>query len=69
MVFSKVGFCMKLYCSINICLRLLTAGWYVVTIGNFFCVMQVHGALNPKGQRSVSFAGHRSQVTPVTCDL
>lgn len=44
MLFSKDWFCMKLHCFINICLRLLTAGWYVVTKGKilssafFFCV-------------------------------
>ena len=44
MVFSKGWFCIRLHCSINVCLRLFTAGCYVVTKGKilslalFFCV-------------------------------
>ena len=46
MVSSKGRFCIRLHCSISVCLRLYTAtaGWYVVTKGKllslafFFCV-------------------------------
>ena len=31
MVFSKGCFCIRLHCSISVCLTLFTAGWYVVT--------------------------------------
>ena len=43
MVFSKGWLCIRLHCSISVCLRLFTAGWYVVTKGKilslafFFC--------------------------------
>ena len=33
-VFSKGWLCSRLQCSINICFRILTAGWYIVTKRN-----------------------------------
>ena len=33
-VFSKGWLCIRLQCSINICVKFLTAGWYIVTEGN-----------------------------------
>ena len=33
MVYIKGSFCTRLHCSISVCLRLFTAGWYVVTKG------------------------------------
>ena len=44
MIFSKGLFCIRLHCSISVCLRLFTAGCYVATKGKilslafFFCV-------------------------------
>ena len=33
MVFSKGWFCIRVHCSINVCFRLLTTGWYIVAKG------------------------------------
>ena len=65
MVFSKGLFCIRLHCSINVCLRLVTAGWYVVTKGKIlslefsFCVKAdgLAAKLTPEKDLSMTVLG------------
>ena len=51
---------MRLHCSISACLRLFTAGWYVVTKGKilsltfFFCVKADGPAAKPTPEKDLS---------------
>ena len=63
MVFSKGWFCIRLHCSISVCLRLLTAGWYVVTKGNilslaFFKIISFFLALHSSVWSGNTKGGH-----------
>ena len=67
-VFSKGLLCIRHHCSINICFKFLTAGWYVVTKGNKrswpfgFCVcLRVdfqEAKLTPDRHLSMMFFGY-----------
>lgn len=74
-VFSKGWLCSRLQCSINICFRILTAGWYIVTkrnkrswpFGFSVCVRAdcLEAKLTPDGDHDVFrvhvASGHLSQ--------
>ena len=67
-VFSKGWLCIRLHFSINICLKFLTSGWYVVTKGNKrswpfgFCVCLYadcqEAKLTPDRHLSMMFSGY-----------
>ena len=73
-VFSKGWLCIRVQCSINICFKFLTAGWYVVTKGNKhswpfgFCVREKADCLEAKltsdRDLSIMFSGYPLALRP-----